>query len=65
MKIGDYVETPRFLKVRIEKVFDSRNEARQEGYTEPTHYDKGDYEISGKHTGINTMKFAAIKKELH
>jgi hypothetical protein len=63
MKQGDYVYTPRFCTCRIEKVFTNAKEARAEGYTEPTHYDKPDYDIWGKHAGPNTMIFAAIKKE--
>jgi len=62
MKKGDYVETPRFLTVKIEKVFKSNERALREGYTEPTHYGNPEYHIRGKHTGPNMMKFAAIKK---
>jgi hypothetical protein len=61
MKKGDYVKTPRFCTVKIEEVFENARSARAEGYTEPTHYE-GEYEILGKHTGINRMIFAAIKK---
>ena len=38
MKKGDYVDTPRFLKVRIEEVYNSEAEARKAGFTETTHY---------------------------
>lgn len=70
IKAGDKVRTPRFLSVNIEKVFKKPNDsskiqyavAREEGYTEPTHYDDGRYDIFGKHTGFNTMVFAAIEK---
>ena len=62
MKAGDYVYTPRFCTCKIEKVFDSKKEARAEGYTEPTHY-RGEYEIMGKVTSLNHMNFAAIQKE--
>lgn len=62
MKQGDMVKTPRFLTIRIAEVFDSREEARKEGYHEPTHYDNGEYDILGKHTGVNRMQFAAIRK---
>lgn len=61
MKAGDMVRTPRFLTVRIAEVFEDAKSARAAGYTEPTHYD-GEYDIKGKHTGINRMTFAAIKK---
>lgn len=62
MKKGDWIETPRFLKVQIEKVFSSNERAFKEGFTEPTHYNNSGYDIRGKHTGINRMIFAAIKK---
>ena len=39
MKKGDYIKTPRFLTVRIEEVFEDMQLAREQGYTEPTHYD--------------------------
>lgn len=61
MKKGDYIRTPRFCTVKIEEVFDNTKVARSEGYTEPTHYE-GEYEILGKHTGINRMVFAAAQK---
>jgi hypothetical protein len=63
IKKGDYVYTPRFCAVKIEEVFESSKEAREAGYTEPTHYDKDpEYSIAGKHIGTNRMIFAAIKR---
>lgn len=62
MKQGDYVYTPRFLQCRIEKIFDNTKEAKKEGYTEPTHYESPEYDVRGKHIGINRMVFAAISK---
>ena len=62
MKKGEWIETPRFLKVQIEKVFNTIQEAYTEGYTEPTHYNSPDFDIKGKHTGINRMIFAAVRK---
>ena len=62
MKKGDYVETPRFLKVRIQEVYQDNAQALKDGYTEPTHYRSEDYHIRGKHIGINRMWFAAIKR---
>ena len=38
MKKGDWVDTPRFLRVQIEDVL-TPEQAREQGYTEPTHYD--------------------------
>ncbi|TEB09333.1 hypothetical protein Psfp_04280 [Pelotomaculum sp. FP] len=61
MKTGEYVNTPRFLKVYIEEVFETIKELYAAGYYEPTHYE-GDYAIQGKHIGINRMTFAAAKK---
>lgn len=62
IKKGDYVETPRFLTVQIEKVFRSNDRALSEGYVEPTHYRNSDYYIRGKHIGPNRMIFAAIER---
>lgn len=63
IKVGDMIRTPRFLNVSIEEVL-NRQEAREKGYTEPTHYrDNPDYDILGKSIGINCMVFGAVKKE--
>jgi hypothetical protein len=62
MKKGDYVMTPRFCSVKIEKVFRSNERALKEGYVEPTHYRDSEYHIRGKHTGENMMTFAAIRR---
>jgi len=62
MKKGDYVYTPRFCTVKIQKVFRSRSLMSKQGFHEPTHYQNSNYEIYGKSTGINLMIFAAIKK---
>jgi hypothetical protein len=61
MKKGDRVNTPRFLTVKIEDVLNPE-QAREQGYTEPTHYD-GEYRILGKSTGLNRMVFAAVRKD--
>lgn len=62
MKKGDYVYTPRFCSVKIQEIFETEKEARAEGYTEPTHYDNPEYKINGKHTGLNHMIFAAVRR---
>lgn len=62
MKKGDYVKTPRFCTVKIEHVFRKPETARANGYVEPTHYSNPDYDIQGKHVGVNRMVFAAIKR---
>lgn len=62
MKIGDYVKTPRFLNVKVAAIYERKNVARLEGYTEPTHYESGEWDIFGKHTGENRMIFAAVRK---
>ena len=64
MKIGDWVKTPRFLNVKISEVYDNNDIAYQDGYTEPTHYRDSEYHIRGKHTNINRMEFAAIKRDI-
>lgn len=62
MKKGDYVNTPRFLRVRIEHVFSTEKKAREQGYTEPTHFIDDDYGILGKSLDLYHMKFAAYRK---
>lgn len=62
MKQGDYINTPRFMTVKIAEVL-TADEAREKGYTEPTYYESQEYSILGKHTGINLMVFAAVKKQ--
>lgn len=61
MKVGDYIETPRFLRVCIVEIFESIGEAWKAGYTEPTHF-RGDLEVFGKVIGENRMIFAAVKR---
>jgi hypothetical protein len=63
MKKGEWIETPRFCKVKIKKVFRSNERANKEGYTEPTHYRNNEYYIRGKSIGNNRMIFAAIKRD--
>jgi len=63
MKKGDYVYTPRFCSCEITEVYEDAAEARKDGFTEPTHYDRDQYyNVYGKHTGINCMVFAAVRK---
>lgn len=62
MKIGDWVNTPRFCTVRIDAIFESEQEARAHGYCEPTYYSGSDYIILGKSLDMYHMKFAAIAK---
>lgn len=62
MNKGDMIYTPRFCTVEIKEVFESRIEAVEAGYNEPTHFQNGKYGILGKMTGINRMEFAGFKK---
>jgi hypothetical protein len=64
MKIakGDYVQTPRFLKVKINEVFEDNNNAIGEGFLEPTGFRDEEYHVRGKYLGENRMIFAAIKR---
>ena len=62
MKKGDWVDTPRFCKVQIEKVFKASETARKYGFLEPTHYKDNQYNIWGKNIGENCMVFAAVQK---
>lgn len=62
MKVNERIYTPRFCTVMVEKIFENRKEARQEGYTEPTYYKENGFTILGKSTGMNTMVFAGVKE---
>ena len=62
MKKGDYVSTPRFLRVEIQEIFDSESDAVRAGYKEPTHYRSDEYGILGKSIDRFHMEFAAYKK---
>lgn len=63
MKKGDQIYTPRFCTVIISDVL-SNEEAWEQGFTEPTHYDKDpDYMILGKNTSRDHMTFAAVKRK--
>lgn len=62
LKAGDSVYTPRFCTVKIEKVFSSRSEAAEAGYTESTGYEADGAVVVGKVTDVNRMKFAAYSK---
>ena len=57
MKKGEYVYTPRFCSVMIEKVFRSLETAVKYGFVEPTYYNNPEYSV-----GKDTMIFAAVKK---
>ena len=61
MKKGDCVQTPRFLRVRLEAVYGCPEELYAEGYKEPTHYKSDDYTVLGKSIGENCMLFAAAR----
>jgi hypothetical protein len=60
MKIGDYIETPRFLEVEISAIFAYEEDAFACGYNEPTHYRDDDKTVLGKSIGINHMRFAVV-----
>lgn len=62
MKKGDWVDTPRFCKVQIEKVFRCEETARKHGFTEPTRFKNNEYGVLGKPLDRYTMIFAAYKR---
>ena len=65
MKVGDWVETPRFCGVRIQAVFDTEAEARAAGYKNPTDYAKGDgWGILGKTLDEYHAVFAAVRQKV-
>ncbi len=63
MQKGDKVYTPRFCSVTIQDVL-SREEARKQGFIEPTHYNdpSGEYDVYGHVYKPNHMRFAAVRK---
>lgn len=61
MKIGETIRTPRFCNVTISAIFSSEENAQEDGFCEPTHYNNVDYKILGKHIDTNRMIFAAVK----
>ena len=63
MKKNDIVNTPRFLHVTIDEIFDSYEEAVKEGYTNPTYYESQEWGVLGKTTGIHSMVFCAYRKQ--
>jgi len=62
IRVGDKVQTPRFLTVRISAMFEDTGLAEICGFTEPTHFRDEEYHIYGKHFGENCMLFAAAKR---
>lgn len=59
---GDYVDTPRFCHVQLERVYRDEAEMRRDGYTELTDYRNSEYVVCGKSVGLNRMTFAAALK---
>ena len=63
MKIGERIYTPRFCTVTIKGIYNNKENARADGFTEPTHYHSEDgYTILGKSVGVNQMIFAGVKE---
>lgn len=62
IKLGDNIETPRFLTVRIAAMFESVELAEDCGFTNGTDFRDSDYHIRGKSIGNNRMLFAAVKR---
>ena len=64
MNVGEYIETPRFCRVKIKEYFETEGEAHEAGYTEPTHYRRkhqDGYDVLGKVIDTNRMVFAFVK----
>lgn len=62
MRKGNWINTPRFLQVKIQEVYPTWDDLYAAGYKEPTHYE-GDYVIQGKHIGPDRMQFAAARRK--
>ena len=63
MTIGTKVYTPRFCTVTIEKIFNSREEAMKESFSEPTFFDDPLWIVVGKSLDLYHMAFAAYPKQ--
>ncbi len=63
MELGKKIATPRFCTITISAMFANGKDAREAGYTEGTGFVHPDWEILGKHDGMNRMVFAAIVKK--
>lgn len=63
MKKGDKIDTPRFCTVTIKKVYKDEKAAFEDGFREPTFYDKDpEFGIYGKSLDMYHMEFAAFRK---
>ena len=62
MKAGDQIRTPRFCTVKIEKIFESKEEAFKNGFSEPTYYKDCQWDVLGKSIDMYHMEFAAVRK---
>lgn len=62
IKLGDKVNTPRFLTVRIAAMFENVELAESCGFTNTTDFRDEEYHIRGKSIGENRMLFAAVKR---
>jgi len=63
IKIGDWVKTPRFCKVKISAILANNTQAREFGYTEGTDFQDENWSIKGRIIGENRMEFAAIRQD--
>ena len=64
MKKGDRVDTPRFCKVEILKVFRSRENAFKAGFNISADYrSPNGFLVYGKMIGPNRMNFVAVKPD--
>ena len=66
LKVGGYINTPRFLQCQIAAIFADKETAMEYGFTEPTHFNESSQvrDVLGKSTGINRMIFAVVAAEV-
>ena len=64
VKVGGYINTPRFLQCRISAIFENEKLAYECGFSEPTHFNETSEvkDVLGKHIGTNLMIFGVILK---
>jgi hypothetical protein len=60
VRIGESIETPRFLEVTISAIFENAEDCEMAGFRTSTDYKNGaNFDIFGKNIGDYRMRFAA------
>ena len=62
IKIGGFINTPRFLQCQISAIFENEKLAYECGFNEPTHFNETSEvkSVLGKSAGINRIIFCVV-----